>query len=167
VSSLISAFLHSSAHVDCLVALLLMFALRSKDITPFHSEEPNGAILSSAKEKIQSKLVHNSRIFNQNWSKTAEFGCCGPVLIELSARNHPRSWMCKPYSTDRLLYLVDYVHHSFHLDLFTTHFTCYPAFCILGRLAFTSVLSGAPSLQIIGWWFRWLAWSVSLLIAAL
>jgi hypothetical protein len=36
------------------------FALRAKDITPFHSEEPNGATLPSAKENIQSKLAQTS-----------------------------------------------------------------------------------------------------------
>jgi hypothetical protein len=35
------------------------------------------------------------RKFNQNWSKTAEFDCFGPVLIECSARNHLGSRMCK------------------------------------------------------------------------
>jgi hypothetical protein len=51
------------------------------------------------KEKIQSNLVHNSLIFNQDCSKTAEFGlwtiliklsefgCFGPVLIELSTKS--------------------------------------------------------------------------------
>jgi hypothetical protein len=58
-------------------------ALLAKDSTPFHSDEPNGDTLPSAKEKIQSKLVQNSRIR----LKTAKFDCFGPVLIEFSARN--------------------------------------------------------------------------------
>jgi hypothetical protein len=41
------------------------FALRAKDSTPFHSEEPNGATLPSAKEKPgpkQPNSAENSRI---------------------------------------------------------------------------------------------------------
>jgi hypothetical protein len=37
-----------------------VFALRAKDSTPFHSEEPNGLTLPSAREEMQSKLVRNS-----------------------------------------------------------------------------------------------------------
>jgi hypothetical protein len=45
-----------------------VFALRAKDITPFHSKETKQATLPSAMEK-----------FNQNWPKTALAGWFGPV----------------------------------------------------------------------------------------
>ena len=41
-------------------ATVSLFALRAKDTTPFHSEEPNGLTLPSARKKIQSKVVQNS-----------------------------------------------------------------------------------------------------------
>jgi hypothetical protein len=63
---------------NCVCVNGTSFVLCVKDHTRFHSEEPNGATLPSAKEKIQSKLVQNRRIR----LKTAQFSCFGPVLIE-------------------------------------------------------------------------------------
>jgi hypothetical protein len=49
------------------------FALRARDITLFHSEEPMG-----------SDCLRPGRTFNQHWSKTAHNGLFWTSLIEFS-----------------------------------------------------------------------------------
>jgi hypothetical protein len=76
--------------------------------------------LPEAKEKMQSKLVQNSRIL----LKTAEFDWFGPVLIEFSANKHLGSWMCiRGYIVCGTTHTHTHTHtHTVHLDAGTESF---------------------------------------------
>jgi hypothetical protein len=57
------------------------FALRAKDIIPFHSEEPNWATLASAKEEIQS-ITGSITSGRSHKRKQFNFGCNGKIHFD-------------------------------------------------------------------------------------